>query len=122
MRVWVQFWAPLVACLLLGAAPSSAAGRSVQVCVQDQRGLPIVGAQVQVQGDATPAGVSDGGGCATGNVETKTMVESTRGGFSRAVRALGVEKRLVGVMQGAGGLGEGQGPAARSPPPLRASA
>ena len=55
MRVWLQSWALLVSCLLFGAAPACAAGRSVQVCVQDQRGMPIVGARVQVQGDPTPA-------------------------------------------------------------------
>src|SRR5258705_11882433 len=104
MRVWVQFWAPLVACLLFGAAPSSAAGRSVQVCVQDQRGLPIVGAQVQVQGDATPAGVSDGGGCATGNVDTQAMVEITRDGVSRVGRALGEGNREGGGNEGNGGV------------------
>src|SRR5712675_720256 len=104
MRVLVQSWALLVVCLLFGVAPSCAAGRPVQVCVQDQRGLPIVGARVQVQGDSTPVGVSDAGGCAAVNVETQTMVEITRDGFSRVVRALGEENRLMVVMQVAGAM------------------
>ncbi len=81
MRVWLQSWALLVACLLFGAAPACAAGRSVQVCVQDQRGAPIVGARVQLLGNPSQVVVIDGGGCATVNVETQTMVEITRDGF-----------------------------------------
>src|SRR5258708_15419868 len=113
--MWVESWGLVVACLLLGAAPVCAAVRPVQICVQDQRGLPIVGAFVQVQGDSTAAGVSDAGGCATVNVETQTMVEITRDGFSRVVRALGEESRLVVVMRVAGAMGEEQVTAAPSP-------
>jgi outer membrane receptor protein involved in Fe transport len=90
--------------------------------VQDQRGLPIVGARVQVQGDSTPAAVSDAGGCATLNVETQTMVEITRDGFSRVVRALGDKSRVTVVMQVAGVVEEVQVTAARSPLALDASA
>jgi outer membrane receptor protein involved in Fe transport len=84
--------------------------------------LPIVGARVQVQGDSTPVGVSDAGGCATVNVETQTMVEITRDGFSRVVRDLGGENRLMVVMQVAGAMEEVQVTAARSPLALDASA
>ncbi|HWZ01132.1 MAG TPA: TonB-dependent receptor [Edaphobacter sp.] len=121
MRVWWQSWA-LVACLMFGAAPACAAGRPVQVCVQDQRGLPIVGARVHVQGDSTPAAVSDAGGCVTVNVETQAMVEITRDGFSRVVRALWEENRRMVVMQVAGAVQEVQVTAARSPLALDATA
>jgi len=56
------------------------------------------------------------------NVETQTMVEITRDGFSRVVRALGEESRLVVVMQVAGAVEEVQVTAARSPLALDASA
>ncbi|MCU1247460.1 MAG: TonB-dependent receptor [Edaphobacter sp.] len=122
MRVWVQSWALLVACWWFGVAPASAAGRPVQVCVQDQRGLPIVGARVQLLGNPSQAVVIEAGGCATVNVETQTMVEITRDGFTQMVRALGEENRLVVVMQVAGAVEEVQVTAARSPLALDASA
>jgi outer membrane receptor protein involved in Fe transport len=122
MRVRLQFWALLVACLLFGAGPAFAAGRPVQVCVQDQRGLPIVGARIQLLGNPSQMVVTDAGGCAAVNVETQTMVEITRDGFSRVVRALGEESRLMVVMQVAGAVEEVQVTAARSPLALDASA
>jgi outer membrane receptor protein involved in Fe transport len=122
MRVWLQSGSLVVACLLFGAAPACAAGRPVQVCVQDQRGLPIVGARVQLLGNPSQVVVIDAGGCATVNVETQTMVEITRDGFSRVVRALGEENRLMVVMQVAGAMEEVQVTAARSPLALDASA
>src|SRR3979411_2615054 len=108
MRVWVQSLSLVVVCLLFGAAPACAVGRSVQVCVQDQRGLPIVGARVQLLGNPSQVVVVAAGGCATVNVETQTMVEITRDGFSRAVRAVGEENRLMVVMQVAGAMEEVQ--------------
>jgi outer membrane receptor protein involved in Fe transport len=90
--------------------------------VQDQRGLPIVGAHVQVREDSTPAAVSDAGGCVTVNVETQTTVEITRDGFSRVVRAIGEENRLMVVMQVAGAVEEVQVTAARAPLALDATA
>jgi outer membrane receptor protein involved in Fe transport len=107
---------------LFGAAPVCAAGRPVQVCVQDQRGLPVVGARVQLLGNPSQVVVVDAGGCATVNAETQTMVEITRDGFSRVVRALGEENRLTVVMQVAGVVEEVQVTAARSPLALDASA
>src|SRR5216683_6379873 len=95
MRVCVQSWALLVACLLFAVAPACAAGRPVQVCVQDQRGAPIVGARVQLLGNPAQNVAIDAGGCATVNVETQTMVEITRDGFNRVVRALGEESWLI---------------------------
>ena len=122
MRVWFQSWALVVVCLLFGAAPACAAGRPVQVCVQDHRGAPIVGARVQLLGNPSQMVVIDAGGCVTVNVETQTMVEITRDGFSRVVRALGEENRLMVVMQVAGAVEEVQVTAARSPLALDASA
>jgi outer membrane receptor protein involved in Fe transport len=122
MRVWLQSWALVVACLLFGAAPACAAGRPVQVCVQDQRGLPIAGARVQLLGNPSQVVVIDAGGCATVNVETQTMVEITRDGFNRVVRDLGEENRVMVVMQVAGAMEEVQVTAARSPLALDASA
>jgi outer membrane receptor protein involved in Fe transport len=122
MRVWLQSWTLVVGCLLFGVAPAYAAGRPVQVCVQDQRGLPIVGARVQLMGNPAQMVVTDAGGCATVNVETQTMVEITRDGFSRGVRALGEENRLMVVMQVAGAMEEVEVTAARSPLALDASA
>jgi outer membrane receptor protein involved in Fe transport len=122
MRVWLQSGALVAACLLFGAAPGCAAGRPVQVCVQDQRGLPIVGARVQLLGNPSQVVVVAAGGCATVNVETQTMVEITRDGFSRVVRAVGEENRLMVVMQVAGAVEEVQVTAARSPLALDASA
>jgi outer membrane receptor protein involved in Fe transport len=122
MRVWLQSGALVVACLFFGAAPACAAGRPVQLCVQDQRGLPIVGARVHLLGDPSQMALVDAGGCATMNVETQTMVEITRDGFGRVVRALGEENRLMVVMQVAGAVEEVQVTAARSPLVLDASA
>ncbi len=122
MRVCVQSWALLVACLLFTVAPACAAGRPVQVCVQDQRGAPIVGARVQLLGNPAQNVAIDAGGCATVNVETQTMVEITRDGFNRVVRALGEESWLMVVMQVAGAVEEVQVTAARSPLALDASA
>src|SRR5260370_42236510 len=115
MRVWLQFGTLVVACLLSGAAPACAAGRPVQICVQDQRGAPIVGARVQLLGNPTQVGLIDAGGCAAGNGETQTMEEITRAGFSRVVRALGEGGWLRVVVQVGGTVGGGQWTAARSP-------
>jgi outer membrane receptor protein involved in Fe transport len=122
MRVWLQFWTLVGGCLLFGVAPACAAGRPVQVCVQDPRGLPIVGARVQLPGNPAQMVVTDAGGCATVNVETQTMVEITREGFSRVVRGLEEENRLMVVMQVAGAREEVEVTAARSPLTLDASA
>jgi outer membrane receptor protein involved in Fe transport len=118
----LQSWLLVVICLSFGAAPVCAAGRPVQVCVQDQRGLPIVGARVQLLGDPSQVVAADAGGCATVNGESQTMVEITQDGFGRVVRALGEESRLTVVMQVARAVEAVQVTATRSPLALDASA
>src|SRR3954447_309039 len=122
MRLRLQSWALSVTCLLFTAAPLCAAGRPVQVCVQDQRGLPISGARVQLLGDPSHAVVIDAGGCGTVNGEGQTPGGVTRDGFSRVVRALGDQNSLAVVMQVAGAVEEVQVTATRSPLALNASA
>src|SRR5437762_194971 len=122
MRVRLQSWALSMACLLFGAGPLCAAGRPVQVCVLDERGLPIVGARVQLLGDPSHAVVIHAGGCATVSGESQTLVEITRDGFSRVVLALGDQNSLTVVMQVAGAVEEVQVTATRSPLALDASA
>src|ERR1700759_634448 len=104
MRMRLQSWLLVVVCLSFGSAPVCAAGRPIQVCVQDQRGLPIVGARVQLLGDPSQVVVADAGGCATVNGESPKMVEITRDGFGRVVRALGDQNSLTVVMQVAGAV------------------
>jgi len=77
---------------------------------------------VQLLGNPAQNVAIDAGGCATVNVETQTMVEITRDGFNRVVRALGEESWLMVVMQVAGAVEEVQVTAARSPLALDASA
>jgi outer membrane receptor protein involved in Fe transport len=107
---------------LFGMTQACAISRPVQVCVHDERGFPIAGAQVQMQGDWSPAVVSDAGGCATVNVESQTSAEITRDGFTRVVRALGSESSLVVVMRVAGVVQQVEVTAARAPLALDASA
>ena len=122
MRVWLQSAALVVGGLLFVASPACAVARPVQVCVHDERGLAIAGAQVQVQGNPPQTGVSDANGCATVNGETQEKVEITRDGFSPVLRALSDESRLVVVMQVAGAVEEVDVTAARAPLALDASA
>ena len=122
MRTWFESWALVAACLLVSAAPASGADRAVKVCVQDQRGAPVAGARVQPLEDPSRAIVVDAGGCTTVNGETQTMIEITRDGFSRVVRALGDQNSLTVVMQVAGAVEAVQVTATRSPLALDASA
>ena len=122
MRAWLQSGLLAMAGMLSNAAPMLAVGHSVQVCVQDERGQPIAGARVQVQGNSNQAVVSDASGCATVSAETPGMAEITRDGFVHVVQALGGDSRLVVVMRVAGVSEEVDVTAARSPLALDASA
>ncbi|HEX4577798.1 MAG TPA: TonB-dependent receptor [Edaphobacter sp.] len=112
----------VVAVLLFGVLPASAVARRIQVCVQDERGAAIAGARVQIAGDSSQAVVSGAGGCVMVDVGTQTMVEVTRDGFSREMRALGAESQIMVVMKVAGAVEEVEVTAARSPLALDASA
>ena len=123
MRAWLH-----VGILAVGLAFSTsracAVERPVHVCVHDERGAPIAGARVQVQGDPSMLRLSatDAGGCATVNANANAMLEITREGFRNAVRALGDENPLLVVMQVAGVVEEVEVTAARAPLALDASA
>jgi outer membrane receptor protein involved in Fe transport len=107
--------------LILGASQARAASRSVEVCVHDERGLPIVGARVQTQGDPRTT-VSDSAGCTSVNAEPQATVAVTKDGFGRVTRAVGDDSHLVIVMPLAQAKEEIEVTAARSPLALDASA
>ena len=75
--------------LLLGCLPAFAAGRTVRVCVRDQRGDAIVGARVALRAGSAQAVMTDAGGCAEVIGDAGTQVEVERVGFSSVVRAIG---------------------------------
>jgi outer membrane receptor protein involved in Fe transport len=108
--------------LLLGASQAFAVARQVRVCVHDERGSPIAGARVLVQGNSSQAIVSGAEGCATVNAESQATLEITRDGFSRVVRALGDENAVTVVMKVAEAVEQVEVTAARSPLALDASA
>jgi outer membrane receptor protein involved in Fe transport len=122
MRMLLKLVALGVAGFLFGSASAHGAGHQVQICLHDERGQAISGARVQMQGNQLQAVVSDAAGCATIDAETQTMVEITRDGFIRVVRALGNESSVVVVMRVAGVVEEVEVTAARSPLALDASA
>src|SRR5271156_554332 len=88
--------------LLWIGLPARAMAREVQICVQDEHGLPIVGARIQLSDNSrvTMSGVS---GCATLDADTGS-VEITKEGFNRVSRPLTSESHLVVVMQVAGSV------------------
>jgi len=122
MRMWLQSGILVLCGLLFGAARACAVTRPVQLCVHDERGFAIAGAQVQVQGDSSQAVLSDAGGCVTVDAEPQATVEVTREGFDRVVRVLGDERQVSVVMKVAGAVEEVEVTAARSPLALDASA
>ena len=122
MRTWVQSALLMVAGMSSSAVAMLADEHPVQVCVQDERRQPIVGARVQVRGDSPQVVVSDVSGCATVSAEAQAMVEVTRDGFVRVVQVLGEDSRVVVVMRVAGATEEVEVTAARAPLALDASA
>jgi outer membrane receptor protein involved in Fe transport len=110
--------AGLLACELV----CGAAVRSVRVCVQDGHALAIVGARIQVEGDSSPAVLSDASGCAVVTVSSPVNVEVSYEGFERSVAPVGDETQLLVVMKIAQTLQEIQVTAARMPLALNASA
>ncbi len=122
MRMCLQVGILLVAGWLSGATYACAVERLVQVCVHDERGSPIVGAQVHIQGEFSPALATDAGGCVAVDVEAQTVVEITQEGFSRTVRAVGDVNPVVVAMRVAGATEEIEVTAARAPLALDASA
>ncbi|HEX3966547.1 MAG TPA: TonB-dependent receptor [Edaphobacter sp.] len=122
MRVRLYAGILLSAAWLCSATAVCAVERQVQVCVHDERGAPIAGAQVHILGDSSPALISDASGCVVVNVGTQTTVEITRTGFNRVVRAVEDANPVAVVMRVAGTEEEIQVTAARSPLALDASA
>src|SRR3984885_10759215 len=122
MRVWLHVGISLVAGPLFGVSQAFAVVRQVQVCVQDERGSPIAGARVLVEGDSSQVVVSSAEGCATVNAEPQATLEISRDGFSPVVRALRDQSPVVVTMKVAGALEQVEVTAARSPLALDASA
>jgi outer membrane receptor protein involved in Fe transport len=107
--------------LLWIASPARAMAREVQICVQDEHGLPIVGARIQLSNNSRVT-MSGASGCATVDADATGSVEITKEGFSRVSRPLTSESHLVVVMQVAGSVESIEVTAARSPLALDASA
>src|SRR5580698_10078046 len=122
MRVWLHVGISLVAGPLFGVSQAFAVVRQVQVCVQDERGSPIAGARVLVEGDSSQVVVSSAEGCATVNAEPQATLEISRDGFSPVVRALRDQSPVVVMMKVAGAMEQIEVTAARSPLALDASA
>ena len=122
MRLPLRILSLTVVGLAFCSSVAVADGRNVQVCVRDARGLAIVGAAVQVQGDASHAVASDESGCATVAAGNQAVVEITRDGFSSVSRVIGDQSSLLVVMQAAGASQEIEVTASRTPLALDASA
>ena len=114
----------LVGLLLLGWLPLLAAERTVQVCVRDQHGDAIVGAQVRVQTDPARTVVTDASGCVQVSVEAgaQAKVEVERTGFSSVVQPISDGSELTVVLAVKGATEEVQVTASRTPLALDASA
>ena len=121
MRVWLHVGL-LVTGLQFGALQALAVEHPIQICVQDERGLPIVDAHVRILGNSLQNVISDAVGCATVIAEKRTTVEITKDGFDRVVRAIVDEGKLVVQMRVAGAAEEIEVTAARAPLALDASA
>ena len=117
-RVAILVWS------LLGCLPGFAAGRTVQVCVRDQRGDAIAGARVRLQAGQEQALMTDASGCVELLVGTGTQakVDVERAGFSSVVQAIGDGSELVVVLAVKGAVEEVQVTASRIPLPLDATA
>src|SRR5216683_7466780 len=124
MRFFVRAAILVTSSLLLGCSPLLAAGRTVKVCVRDQRGDAIAGARVRLLADKVQTVMSDAGGCVQVTVETgaQTKVEVAHAGFSSAVQAIGDGPQLIVVMRVGGAAEEVQVTALRTPLALDASA
>jgi outer membrane receptor protein involved in Fe transport len=114
----------LVGLLLLGWLPMFAAGRTVHVCVRDQRGEAIAGARVRLQVGQEQVVATDASGCAQVLVEAgvQAKVEVERIGFSSVVQAVGDGVELTVVLAVKGAVEEVQVTASRIPLALDASA
>ena len=122
MRVWFHVGISVAAGLLFGASQACAVAHQVQVCVYDERGSPIAGARVLVDGNTSQAVVSSAEGCAMVNAESRATLEITRDGFSNVVRTFGNENPVAVTMKVAEASEQVEVTAARSPLALDASA
>src|SRR5215472_7739251 len=127
MPARIHLVAALVSALFLnGEMQAQPAGKStIHVCVKDQQGLAIAGAQIQRIEDPSERGVSDGTGCADlkliGRAE-KITVRVTRQGFDTVTQTTGAVPQLDVVMAVAANHEQVEVTAARTPLPLDASA
>ena len=96
--------------------------QKVQVCVQDTRGLAVVGAEVRVHGGDPQPTLSDESGCATVNAGPQAVVEVARPGFSSVSHVVGNQSQLLVVMQVAATSQAIEVTASRTPLALDASA
>lgn len=118
----------LLGSMLVGGGGLHAAsfgdGRTVRVCVKDQQGLAIVGAQIQQVPESSKSVMSDGSGCANLEIEAgaEIKVRVTRQGFSSVTQAPGSEPELDIVMALAANQENVEVTAARVPLALDASA
>ncbi|MCU1319073.1 MAG: TonB-dependent receptor [Edaphobacter sp.] len=124
MRFSIKNVILLLASMSLGRLTMFAAGQTVQICVRDQRGDAIAGAQVLLRSARIQTATSDVGGCVEMVVKSgaETKVEVTHAGFSSVVKTIGGGPRLVVVMGVAGAAEEVQVTALRTPLALDASA
>ncbi len=121
MGARLQSFGFVVGCWLVCSFVAYALPHRVQVCVADERGAPIVGARIQVDGSSQVV-LSDASGCAGVDSQSQTTIEIVRDGFVRVARTLGDESNLVVVMHVAGTVETVEVTAARSPLALDASA
>ena len=121
MRACLRTLSLVMLGLLWMSSPALAMAREVQICVQDEHGLPIVGARIQLS-DNSRVTMSGASGCAAVDADTTGSVEITKEGFNRVSQPLTSESHLVVVMQVAGSVQSIEVTAARSPLALDASA
>src|SRR5580693_9238815 len=92
--------------LLLGCLPVFAVGRTVRVCVRDQRGDAIVGARIALQVGSAQAVMTDASGCTEVVGDAGAQVEVERAGFSSVVQTIGDGAELTVVMAVKGAMEE----------------
>ncbi len=109
-------------CGIIQGTNAHAEDQPRQICVHDQRGFPITGAQVRAEGNATQPATTDAAGCANVSIEPETQVEITHAGFNRLVQPVTGKGPSLFVMQVTGENQTIEVTAARSPLALDASA
>lgn len=111
-----------LSCLFFCTSLVFAADRTVQVCVQDERGDAIRDALVQVQDDSSRKASSDAQGCAVVTVGPGAKLEVTHAGFASALEPVGSRDQLLVVLRIAGVSQRVEVTATRTPLALDATA